>query len=175
MINAESEFLLLSASRLLRNADRIEDCVRLLTPEQIWLRHSENENAIGNLLLHLRGNVRQWILTGVGGEVDQRDRDSEFTTRSGADAAALLAGLRATVTDAAKVIGELNPARLQEKIFPQGYDVTVMGAIYHVVEHFSGHTFQVILLTKLFTGKDLAFYPHLTGQTRGQTPDPSLP
>ena len=63
----EEEFLQISADRLLQSVERIETCVRQLTPEQVWARASENENAVGNLLLHLAGNVRQWILTGVGG------------------------------------------------------------------------------------------------------------
>jgi len=153
--------------------DRIEACVTRLTPQQVWQRHSENENAVGNLLLHLRGNVTQWILSGVGGQADHRHRESEFNARTGPGATRLLADLRSTMDQAAQLIRELSAARLLERISVQDYDVTVLGAIYHVVEHFSGHTFQIILLTKLFTGQDLGFYKHL--DSHGSLPDPKLP
>ena len=159
----EEEFLQISADRLLQSVERIETCVRQLTPEQVWARASENENAVGNLLLHLAGNVRQWILTGVGGAPDLRVRDTEFDARSSDDTPALLRNLRAAVEEAAGLIRHLPPAKLSEKLHVQVYDVTALGAIYHVVEHFSGHMFQIILLTKMFTQQDLGFYAHLKG------------
>lgn len=167
-ISVETEFLKISADRLLQSLERIETCIGLLSYEQLWARQSENENSAGNLLLHLQGNVRQWILSGVGGQPDSRQRDTEFDVRSGPDAYQLLDALRSTVMEAAQIIRHLAPTRLLDRILPQSYDVTVMGAIYHVVEHFSGHTFQIILLAKFFTGRDLGFYAHLRGQ---QPPD----
>jgi hypothetical protein len=158
----ESEFLAFSADKLVELTGRMEICVRKLTPEQVWLRASENDNAIGNLLLHLNGNVRQWILHGVGGQPDRRDRDSEFLARDG-DPEALTASLHATIEEAAALIRALPAERLPERILPQNYDVSVMEAVYHVVEHFSGHAFQIFLLTKMFTGGDLGFYAHLSG------------
>jgi hypothetical protein len=157
----ESEFLTFSADKLLELIGNIETCVAKLTPQQVWLRGSENQNAVGNLLLHLNGNVRQWILCGIGGQTDSRNRDSEFAARDGATAQALVASLRATVEDAAAVIRAVPSARMLGPLSIQGYDVTVMAAIYHVVEHFAGHAFQIMLLTKMFTGEDLAFYAHL--------------
>lgn len=157
-----------SASRLLKSMERIESCSRLLTDQQIWQRHSENENAVGNLLLHLNGNVRQWILCGVGGQSDHRDRDAEFSARIGPPASELLRRLRATVEEAVTVIRKVPPERLTDRITPQDYEGTVLGAIYHVVEHFAGHTYQVIFLTKFFTGNDLGFYAYLSGNRKGQ-------
>jgi uncharacterized damage-inducible protein DinB len=165
-MSIEAEFLDFSAGKLLELMGRIETCVSKLTPEQLWQRHSENENAVGNLLLHLNGNLRQWILHGVGGVPDLRDRNSEFAARSGASAEELVARLRSTVDEVIALIRSLPPGRLLERIQPQGYHTTVLGAIYHVVEHFAGHTFQIILLTKLFTGEDLGFYAHLSGRGR---------
>lgn len=162
-MTVESEFLNFSADNLAELMGRIETCVGKLTPEQVWARSSTNQNAVGNLLLHLNGNVRQWILHGVGRQPDLRDRDSEFAARDGLGAQQLLARLRATVEEAVALVRALPPERLMDSTAPQGYDVTVMGAIYHVLEHFSGHTFQIILLTKLFTGEDLGFYAHLRG------------
>ena len=140
---------------------RIDTCVEKLTPEQVWLRASTNQNAIGNLLLHLNGNVRQWLLHGVGGQPDVRDRDAEFAAEGGARAADLLARLRITVEEAAVLFRALPHQRLMERFRVQGYEVTVLAAIYHVVEHFAGHTFQIMYATKLFTGEDLGFYAHL--------------
>jgi hypothetical protein len=165
-MTAESEFLSFSVAKLLQLMGRIETCVEKLNPDQLWMRGSENQNAVGNLLLHLNGNVRQWILYGVGGQPDHRERDAEFAagrnTATGAGGPELLAALRATILEATDVIRSLAPARLTESIHPQGYDVTVLTAIYTAVEHFSGHSFQIMLLTKLFTAEDLGFYAHLS-------------
>jgi hypothetical protein len=165
----ETEFLTFSADKLTQLMGRIDSCVQKLTPEQIWMRADANQNAVGNLLLHLNGNVRQWILHGVGGQADVRDRDAEFAARDGAGAKELLARLRATVEETAALLRTLPAGRLMERVRTQGYDCTVLAAIYHVVEHFAGHTFQIIYATKLCTGEDLGFYAHLSGVAR---PDP---
>ena len=164
-MSTESEFLNFSADKLIQLLERIEACVDRLTAEQLWTRGSEQENAVGNLMLHLAGNVRQWILSGVGGAPDHRDRDSEFRARSGAGAQELKTELRSTVEEAAALIRGRRPDRLSETIRPQGYEGSVLAAIYHVVEHFAGHAFQIMFATKLLTGGDLGFYAHLN---RGQ-------
>lgn len=157
----EADFLTTAADKLAENVDRIEACLTELPLQSLWSRDSENENAIGNLLLHLEGNVRQWILSGVGVEPDTRDRPAEFSARTGADASVLFGKLHNTVAEAVNLIRSLPHHRLAEKLSVQGYDTTVLSAIFHVVEHFSGHTYQIILLTKRFTGKDLGFYGYL--------------
>ena len=153
-------------------AGRIETCLSGLAEEQIWARSSENENAIGNLVLHLSGNVRQWIVSGVGGRPDTRQRDAEFAARGGGSGAELVACLKEAVEEAGGILAELTPERLGERIVVQHYDVTVLEAIYHVVEHFSGHTGQIIFATKMLTGADLGFYRHLrtTAAHREKTP-----
>ena len=161
-MTVESEFLTFSAGKLVEMLGRIEACVGKLTPEQVWARGTENQNAVGNLLLHLNGNVRQWVLHGVGGQPDRRDRDAEFAASGGRNAQELLAALRATVEEAVVVIRAVPHGRLLERVTPQRtFEDTVLGAIYHVVEHFAGHTFQIIFMTKLFTGEDMGFYAHL--------------
>lgn len=157
----EADFLTTAADKLAENLGRIETCLTELPPRSLWARASENENAVGNLLLHLDGNVRQWILSGIGGAPDTRDRPGEFSARTGADAPSLLAKLQGTVGEAVDLIRALPHRRLAEDISIQGYDTTVLSAIFHVVEHFSGHTYQIILLTKRATGKDLGFYSDL--------------
>jgi uncharacterized damage-inducible protein DinB len=169
-MSIESEFIEASVSRLRKSMERIEACVPLLTEAQIWARDSENDNSVGNLLLHLRGNVTQWILSGVGGQADHRDRNREFAARSGAAGTELVKALRAIIEQAVPVIQNCPASRLLEQVQPQGYKVSVLSAIYHVVEHFTGHTFQIILLTKRFTGRDLGFYRHLKTTGRLETP-----
>jgi hypothetical protein len=165
----EAEFLTTAADKLAENLDRIETCLTELPPHSVWARDSDNENAVGNLLLHLEGNVRQWILSGIGTAPDARDRPSEFSARTGGTASVLLAKLRGTVGEAVALIRSLPHERLAEQVSIQGYDTTVLSAIFHVVEHFSGHTYQIILLTKRFTGKDLGFYSYLDKTGRRET------
>jgi len=99
-----------------------------------------------HLLLHLAGNVGQWIISGVGGAPDHRYRSAEFQAREGADAASLFAGLRRTLDEADAVIASLTSEQLLGRRTIQGREVSVMDAIYHVVEHFALHTGQIILL-----------------------------
>lgn len=154
-------FLDCSARDLEQLLSRIRDCVGKLTPEEIWARGNENENAIGNLVLHLAGNVRQWIISGVGGAPDARNRDAEFAARGGVAPSELLERLGSTVREAVAVLGKVTPHRLTEHVTIQKYNVTILEAIFHVVEHFSQHTGQIIFATKMLTGEDLGYYKHL--------------
>lgn len=155
----EAEFLKFSADKLEQFTARIQDCLGSLTPEQIWMRNSESENAIGNLVLHLAGNVRQWIGYGVAGMPDVRHRDAEFASRTGENA---FEQLSANVEEAAAIIRGLDSGRLTDRTTIQKYTLTKMEAIYHVVEHFAEHTGQIIFATKLLTGSDLGYYRHLS-------------
>jgi hypothetical protein len=170
-MSVASEFLDYSAGKLDLYLSRIETCLDKLTPEQIWARQSENENAVGNLVLHLEGNIRQWILGGVGGQPDIRDRYAEFEARAGSSGAELKARLRATVEEAVAVVRGFPEGRLTERIRPQGSDVSALEAVYQVVQHLAGHAFQIILLTKLFTHQDLGFFAHLNRNPGKQHPD----
>ena len=159
----EQAFLSYSAGQLLTLSGRIQDCLGRLSAEQIWTRNSDNQNAVGNIVLHLCGNVRQWIIGGVGDQPDVRDRDAEFAARGGLQPAELAAKLKSTVSEAAAVIRTLPPERLgDQKTIQKVYNTTLMEAIYHVVEHFGQHTGQVIFATKLLTGEDLGYYKHLS-------------
>ncbi|MFN7993794.1 MAG: DinB family protein [Bryobacteraceae bacterium] len=168
MSSSDALFLDYSARKLAQYASRIEDCVGRLDAEQIWTRGTENENSVGNLVLHLSGNVRQWIVSGLGGRPDVRERDREFSSRGGPGVPELLSLLHAAVTEAQAVIRSIDPQRLTKQVRIQNYEVTVLEAIYHVVEHFSGHTGQIILATKLLTGTDLGYYKHLNAPTHSE-------
>jgi uncharacterized damage-inducible protein DinB len=154
-------FLQVSADKLDQLAGRIATCLGQLTPEQVWARGTENVNAVGNLVLHLCGNVRQWIGFGVAGQPDIRQRDAEFAARGGPSLDELKAHLHAAVSAASAIIRELPPSELGTLTRIQNYEITKLQAIYHVVEHFSGHTGQIIFATKFLTGADLGFYRHL--------------
>jgi hypothetical protein len=144
---------------------RIEGCVEGLSEEQIWWRANPHSNSIGNLMLHLSGNVRQWIMSGIGGRPDVRDRQDEFDECSPIPCAELLSRLRDTVMEADHVLASVDPECLLEPRRIQTYDVTVLQAIYTVVEHFSMHTGQIIVLAKMWKG-DLGFYDLSHGQPR---------
>ena len=157
------EFIRNSRKELRTRRERIETCVRKLTEEQVWTRRHENENAIGNLVLHLCGNVRQWIISGVGGAADQRDRDAEFARREPLPVEELLSRLRQTLDEADGVLDRIGPEDLLSTRRIQVYEVTVLHAILHVAVHFSEHSGQIIWATKGLTGEDLGFYGYLTG------------
>jgi uncharacterized damage-inducible protein DinB len=154
-------FLKCSTEKLTQLASRIDACLDRLTPEQVWARGSEAENAIGNLVLHLCGNLGQWILSGVDGQPDARNRDAEFAARNGVSVDELRQQLSSRVADVVAVIAALSAERLSEIVRIQKYELTVLEAVYHVVEHFAQHTGQIIFATKFFTGEDLQFYRHL--------------
>jgi uncharacterized damage-inducible protein DinB len=137
---------------------KIERCLEKLTDEQIWWRPNEESNSIGNLVLHLCGNARQWIVAGVGSETDTRVRDDEFNQRDVIRRAELVTLLRSTLADVERVLRALDAGTLLSHRKIQGHDVDVLEAIFHVTEHFSMHTGQIILLTKLLTTADLRFY-----------------
>lgn len=136
----------------------IERCLELLTEDNVWRRTGEESNSIGNLILHLEGNVREWIIGGIGKLPFERVRQMEFDERRLIPKEELIEKLRKVVAEADAVLSNLDPAILTENRTIQGRDTTILKAIYHVVEHFSMHAGQIILLTKMQTEKDLHFY-----------------
>ena len=137
---------------------KIRRAVEALPPEAIWRRANDQSNSVGNLLVHLAGNVRQWIVSGVGGAPDTRDRRSEFAAREGAGAEELLARLDEVLAEADGVIARLTPDDLVQRRTIQGRDVTVMAAVYSAVQHFSTHLGQIILIAKQVAPGAIRFY-----------------
>jgi uncharacterized damage-inducible protein DinB len=133
----------------------LKACLSKLSEEQVWERHGAHENAVGNLVLHMCGNMRQWILHGVGGAKDVRVRDAEFCADGGCDAKELIEIFEKHVAEARAAVKSVSADRLTERTTPQGKDVSVLEAIYQVVGHVQQHVGQIILLTKQMTGKDL--------------------
>ncbi|MDQ3687109.1 MAG: DUF1572 domain-containing protein [Acidobacteriota bacterium] len=134
---------------------KIESCLESLTDEDVWQRVNSESNSIGNLLLHLNGSTRMWIMSGVGGVPDWRDRQQEFDERAMIPRAELLARLRQTVAEADGVLANVDAESLLRRRQIRGEEVTALEAIFHAVEHFSMHAGQIIMLTKMRTGKDL--------------------
>ncbi len=137
---------------------KIERCLEKLSDEQIWWRANEESNSIGNLILHLCGNARQWIIAGVGSRPDTRVRDEEFAQREVITRDELLSLLRSTMAEIETVLRAVDPSTLLDRRMIQGHDVDLLEAIFHVTEHFSMHAGQIFLLTKLLTATDLRFY-----------------
>ena len=142
---------------------KIQRCLDVLPADALWRRDESSENSVGNLLLHLSGNVRQWIVSGVGGAPDARRRSTEFDARDGGPALELMADLRATLQEANAVLASLDAPSLVEVRRIQGRDVSVLDAVYHVVEPFSMHTGQIILLTKRYAPGRVQFYEDAGG------------
>jgi uncharacterized damage-inducible protein DinB len=149
---------------------RIAACLRELSPEQTWWRPNSASNSVGNLVLHLEGNVRQWIVSGLGGTPDHRVRDLEFSETGPIPPGALIARLRRVVADAERVMSKQNGETLAKSCSIQGFRVTGLRAVFHVAEHFSHHAGQIILLTKSLVGRDLKF-THLA-QEKGKIRKP---
>ncbi|MFZ0303114.1 MAG: DUF1572 family protein [Terracidiphilus sp.] len=141
---------------------RLRECVESLTDEQVWWRPNPASNSIGNLILHLNGNVTQWLVDSFNRDEDKRDRPAEFAAEGGLTAAELLAKLGATMERAAMVLDRLTLDDLLAPYEIQGYHVHGLDAVYQVVEHFGLHYGQIAYIAKNLTGRDLGFYKELS-------------
>lgn len=136
---------------------RIVGCLRMLSQKQIWWRGNAASNSIGNLTLHLEGNVRQWIISGLGGAPDRRQRHKEFAKRRPLPRRRLEAHLKKTVIEACRVLSRLTPLDLSRPHSIQRLRVSGFDAVSHVTEHFAFHAGQILYATKLLRGRDLGF------------------
>jgi uncharacterized damage-inducible protein DinB len=151
----------LTKSRTLLTEDyvpKIERCLDRLPEKDIWWRPNEASNSIGNLILHLCGNVTMWIVGGVGSLPFERNRQQEFDERREIPASELRQRLKDVISRADEVMSRLDASALMTRRQIQGYDVTVLEAVYHVVEHFGMHTGQIILVTKARVGTELSLW-----------------
>lgn len=161
--NPWQPFLKLAEHSLERHhLPRIERCFELLSADQIWWRPNRASNSAGNLALHLAGNVRQWIVSSLGGRPDFRRRDQEFAERGPMPSPELVKILRASVKNACRVLRRLSATELARIYLIQGLHVTGLNAVFHVVEHFAFHTGQIIFISKQLLRRDLDF-THLPG------------
>ena len=150
-----AEFLDVSRRKLEMITDNLRMCMGKLSDAQVWERHGAHENTVGNLVLHLCGNIRQGVMHGVCGGGDVRVREREFSAEGGLTGAELMGIFQTTISEACGVIADVPAGRLTEVVHPQGRTVTVLEAIYQVVAHVHQHVGQIILLTKQMTRADL--------------------
>ncbi|MDE3104402.1 MAG: DUF1572 family protein [Acidobacteriota bacterium] len=155
-MDVAAEFLSYSDRKLGQLVQTVTQCLQRLDDQQMWQRGGPHENTIGNLILHLCGNMRQWIMHGVGGAPDVRTRDAEFEAEGILNRDGLVQLFAQTVSEARSVIATLPHEQLMQLTDPQKNGaVTVLEAIAKVVGHVQEHTGQIILLTKQMTGRDL--------------------
>lgn len=154
----QQEFIDQSIFRLEEALPRIVQCLNELTEAQIWQRPNDNSNSVGNLVMHLCGNVRQYIISNFGTQPDTRTRDVEFAMRDGYDRQQLIVKITDTIAESVKLIGGLSEADLMQVRSVQGFEQTGINSIIHVVEHFSYHTGQIAFWTKFLRDVDLKFY-----------------
>jgi uncharacterized damage-inducible protein DinB len=150
---------------------KLRVAVEALPADALWSRPNEQSNSVGNLLTHLAGNVRQWIVGGVGGAPNSRDRATEFAARTGPPAQELLDRLERVLDEADAVLAGLSASDLASTRTIQGRETTVLEAVYHVVEHFSLHLGQIILVAKLHAPGAIRFYEDAGGLARPVWPE----
>ena len=155
-------FLTFSRDKLVHQYwPRLRECVESLNDEQIWWRPNPSSNSIGNLVLHLNGNVRQWLVDSFNKKEDHRDRPAEFAATGQISGKAILEALDLTITEASMVLDRLTEADLIAPYEIQGYDVHGLDAVYQVIEHFGLHYGQIGFITKMLKDQDLGFYKEL--------------
>lgn len=147
---------------------RLKACIESLTDEQVWWRPNASSNSIGNLVLHLNGNMRQWVVAAFSKLDDRRDRPAEFAAMGGASRAELLAMLGATVSEVEATLQRLTEAELTAAYEIQGYNVHGLDAVYQMVEHFGLHYGQIAYITKMLKDEDLGFYKELNKTGRAK-------
>lgn len=164
-----ASFTAYACAKLDENMSQIRRCANLLPIDALWSRANTHCNAVGNLILHLTGNVRQWIVSHIGGETFDRHRQAEFDQRDAIPAATMLPALERVISDAKEVIRRQTGETLTIRHSIQKYDVDRLTAIFHVVEHFSLHTGQIVHMTKALLNVSLSVYDEHGKRTDGMT------
>jgi uncharacterized protein DUF1572 len=145
---------------------KLRKTMAALPPDMLWSRPNDEANSVGNLLMHLEGNVRQWIVGAVGGAADVRNRAGEFGTREGATREELMHRIEQTLDEADAVLAKLRPEQLTDRRRVQARDVSVLDAVYQVVQHFALHLGQIILIAKAQVPGAVKFYEDAGGNAR---------
>jgi len=152
------EFIQQSVYRITENTNRVIKCLQEIEETEIWQRPNENSNSIGNVILHLCGNIRQYIISSLSETEDVRVRDIEFSTKEGFRKEELIAKLKNIVDEAINIIEKADDKSLIKIYSVQGFNLSGIGIIIHVTEHYSYHTGQIVFWIKLLKNKDLRFY-----------------
>ena len=164
-----AEFIKESKRRLFdESVPRLKKCLAQLTEEEIWFRPNEETVSVGNLVLHLCGNARQWVVSGVGGAKDARKRSEEFSEQGPIATNILLQKLDKTMADVAEVLDRLDSESLLKMYSVQGFQESGVGILMHVVEHFSYHTGQITYIAKSLTDRSMGYYAGLDLNVTGK-------
>lgn len=146
---------------------RIEKCLKELSEAEVWQRPNEQSNSVGNLILHLCGNVRQWLIAGLGHKVDVRQRQTEFDERGPISKAELLDKLNLLERDVRLILGEIEAEDLVEVHKVQAFEETGVSILVHVTEHFSYHVGQITYFVKAIKNMDMAYYGDIDLEEKG--------
>jgi uncharacterized damage-inducible protein DinB len=152
------EFIDQTIKTIDENTSKIKACMKQLDEKDIWFRHNEHINSVGNMILHLCGNIRQYIISSLGGAPDIREREIEFSTVNGFTNAELTAKWQDTMHEAVTIITHTSAENLLRHRVVQGSTLSGIGIIIHITEHYSYHTGQIIFLTKMYKNVDMGFY-----------------
>lgn len=145
--------------RLLQESfPRLKKCLNELSEKEIWYRPNNNSNSVGNLVLHLCGNARQWIIAGLGKEKDTRQRQSEFEQRAIIPTEKLLEMLDVLEKDLKVILNNISEKDLMKTHSVQTFQETGVAILVHVVEHFSYHVGQVTYFVKWRKDMDTGYY-----------------
>ena len=140
---------------------RIKKCLHLLNEPQIWHRPNKQTVSIGNLVLHLMGNMQQWVLSGIDGQPDHRHRSQEFAETGPIPTEKLIRDLDSLMVDVEQALSRITPEMLIEERDVQGFEESVMAILIHVTEHFSYHTGQITYYVKSTLNVDTQYYTGL--------------
>ena len=154
-----AEFI--DSSRTLLGRDympKLRKIVAMLSEDDIWWRPNEASNSVGNMLLHMCGNLGQWVMSGAGGTPDNRDRPLEFTERGPITKADLMERVERMADQVDLVLANLGEDTFLDRLTVQKFDVSRLHAIYHSIEHFGYHLGQIAYVAKLRNGKDLEIF-----------------
>jgi hypothetical protein len=147
------EFIAECISQVESSFKRLFHCLNQLDEKQVWWRPNPKMNSTGVLVKHVCGNVRQWVITFINNSEDKRNRPEEFINDGNLTKAELTSLASATMSDFISAVSKLDYSRLSEQKRIQGYEITLMGAIFHAVTHLDGHVGQIILLTRIQLGE----------------------
>ena len=166
--NFIQEFITEAIQRIDENTKKLTTCLDEFNDADIWKRPNQHSNSVGNIILHLCGNIRQYAISSLGNNKDVRERDKEFSADGGYTRSQLLKKLTEAIDEAKNIIKNSSEKELLRKRKVQGYFHSGIGIILHITEHYSYHTGQIIFWTKLLKDKDLGFYAGINLNERNE-------